>query len=343
MQDILFQTISGPYGNLGKILLNRPNRLNALSFVMCQQIIEYLEKWAEDPNLKAIILTSALDKVFCAGGDIRGIYELVLEKNFKQAMNFFKTEYALNQLIKEYPKPIISLLDGVTMGGGAGIAIHGSHAVATERLIWAMPETKIGFYPDVGLGYYLARMPQHVGYYLALTGEKIGAAAALKLGIIKQVVYSQNLKKLEKSLLAAEFTDQDPDKITNIIQDFSIPQEQLSFLDYDKYFSGDSVEESIDQLHQAANDESVKILSSLLARSPTSLLVTFVHLQRAKTYSVSKVLAENYVLSSNLMHNHDFIEGVRAVLVDKDQKPNWQPNAINKVKKNSILKFFSVE
>lgn len=337
MQDIIFQTIPGAYGNLGKILLNRPNRLNALSFVMCQQMIAHLEKWAEDPNLKAVILTSTLDKVFCAGGDIRGIYELVLEKNFKQAMNFFKTEYALNQLIKEYPKPIISLLDGVTMGGGAGIAIHGSHAVATERLIWAMPETKIGFYPDVGLGYYLARMPQHFGYYLALTGENIGAAVALKLGIVKQVVHSQNLKQLEEDLLAAEFTDQDLDKITEIIQNFSIQQQQPSFFDYDKYFSADSFEEIIDQLQQAAGDEVTKALNSLLARSPTSLLVTFAHLQRAKIYSVQKVLSENYVLSSHFLYNHDFIEGVRAVLVDKDQKPNWQPNSISKVKMDQFF------
>ncbi len=340
MKEIIFENIRGPYGNLGKILLNRPNRLNALSFAMCLQMKNQLEIWAEDANLKAVILTSALDKVFCAGGDIRSIYELALEKNFKQAIDFFKTEYALNQLIKEYPKPIISFLDGITMGGGAGIAIHGSHAVATERLIWAMPETKIGFYPDVGLGYYLARMPQYFGHYLALTGERIGAAAALELSIVKQIVHSQNLKKLEEVLLAAEFTDQDQDKITEIIKNFSIQQEQASLLDYSQYFSVDSVEEMIDRLHQTANDEATKILNDLLSRSPTSLLVTLAHLQRAKNHTVYEVLSENNILSSNFLHNHDFIEGVRAVLVDKGQRPNWQPNAINKVKKENIMKFF---
>ena len=215
--EVIFQIIPGVGGDIGKISLNRPQALNALNLSMCSAIHQQLQLWLIDPGIKAVMITGEGERAFCAGGDIRNLYEAIKNGCYEPALEFFQVEYAMNQALFEFPKPYIAFLHGVTMGGGVGISIHGSHTLTDDHLVWAMPETGIGFFPDVGVCYYLARMPHHIGYYLALTGEAINAQETYQLGITDAIIPKRLWPEVEKRLAETVFEGSGLETVSNIL------------------------------------------------------------------------------------------------------------------------------
>lgn len=345
-QDIIFEVIPGAGGDIGKIILNRPPNLNALNLNMCMTLHQRLTQWAKHPAIKAVILTGAGDKAFCAGGDVRAIYELMKAGRYAEAENFFQQEYAMNQALFNFPKPYISFLDGLTMGGGVGISIHGSFSVATERLIWAMPETKIGFFPDVGVGYHLAKLPDGAGHYLALTGERLLAGDAYTLGIVQAVIPSQKLLDLEQALIQTHFKASDFQIVTQIISeshehpDTSLNSLSTNLVRIKQYFSTHSVDDIVQQLSQSEDAWCQATRALLAAHSPISLKVTSEHLRRCASYPFEEVMNENLLLVKHFLRGHDFTEGIRSAVIDKDRRPHWHPDHLAAVPASLVQSYF---
>lgn len=348
MKEVVFEILPGVGGNIGKIILNRPKNLNALNFQMCENIFRQLTQWEKEKSIKAVIISSAGGRAFCAGGDVRALYETVKQGHYEEAMGFFIQEYAMNQAIFDFQKPYIAFLDGVTMGGGVGVSIHGSHSIATERLVWAMPETRIGFFPDVGVCYHLSRLPDNIGDYLALTGEQILANDAYHLGLVTSVIPSVRLEELENKIIKTPFSSTDFDVVTHIIKNFhQTPNESLNthkihFEKIKKYFSRHQVEDILSGLISEEDDWCQATAKTLAAQSPLSLKITHTHLRHCSDFSFSQVMAENKHLVQKFIHDHDFIEGIRALLIDKDRTPHWQPPTLSEVTCDAIKLFFSV-
>lgn len=347
-QEVLFQEIPGAGGDLGKIILNRPQQLNALTFEMCAAIKKQLETWSNQPAIKAVLMTGVGDRAFCAGGDIRTIYKLCAEeKNEAEVFRFFQTEYRLDRLIFDFPKPYIAFLDGIAMGGGVGISIHGSHTVATKRLSWAMPETSIGFFPDVGAGYHLARMPGYAGFYLGLTGEKITAADAYRLGLIQAIVPRAQWQQLEQALAQTPFLPDDRDAVTKIILAFHQPSAQhetvhnIHLEKMAQYFSGPSLEAIIGGLEHARDPWCDAVKQTLAIKSPLSLKVTDEHLRHCLQMNFAEVMLENEVLAKNFLHGADFMEGIRAAIIAKDRRPKWQPAVLSSITPALLRRYFT--
>ncbi len=346
--DVIFRVIPGAGGDVGKIILNRPQSLNALNLQMCTAIHQQLTLWQEQRPIKAVIITGAGDRAFCAGGDVRAVYDLCARQGrYDEAMVFFQQEYAMNQAIFQFSKPYVSFLDGITMGGGVGLSIHGSHSVATERLIWAMPETRIGFFPDVGTGYHFTRLSAHTGNYLALTGERALAGDVFESGLVTAVITSSDLDKLEKTLINTAFNSDDFTAVTQIINGFhQKPAAHLhTFRDYsaqiNAHFSGNSIEEIMNGLSQS-NDPWCKSTAAVLAaQSPFSLKITHAHLQHCEYLNFPDVMAENSRLVRHLIRGHDFMEGVRAAVIDRDRHPHWLPANLAEITDAMVQHCFS--
>lgn len=345
-QEIIFSEIHVKGGAMGQIILNRPKALNALTLDMCQETHQKLKLWATDQNIKAIIIKSADTRAFCAGGDVRKFYQnqtLPIE----QLSEFFKHEYALDAAIFHFPKPYISFLNGITMGGGAGISIHGSFRVATERLVFAMPETAIGLFPDIGAGYFLTRCPGKTGWYYGLTGNKMDADTAYELGLINHLIENQNLDKLENDLLNAEYiSNNNHDTVSAIISSYHTPTKPSLLLSerdkIDDCFSQNSIEKIIEKLQSYKTDDFCQATANtLLQRSPTSLKVTLEHLNRCAKMSFDEIIQEDWHLIKKFLATPDFYEGVRALLIDKDQAPKWQPSKLAEVTPEMVASYFS--
>ncbi len=248
-QFVLFDEMVGQDGNLGVMTLNRPQVLNALNHAMFLSLDQQLTTWAEDPNIKAVVIRAAEGRAFCAGGDIRHAHQLKMN-NDPELVNFFRDEYEMNKRIYHFPKPYIALLDGITMGGGVGVSLHGSHRIGTEKLSFAMPETSIGFYPDVGTTHFLSRLPNQIGIYLGLTGVRINYADCLAIGIVQQVVAHDTLEKVLNSLAQSPLPDNQT--VTKIIQPFCMSVEESTLLKHrdeiNSCFSKNSVEEILQAL-----------------------------------------------------------------------------------------------
>lgn len=349
LTDIIFEIIPGSGGDIGKIILNRPKNLNALNLPMCEAIRQHLTQWAQAKAIKAVIIAGAGDKAFCAGGDVRAIYDLrVKAGGYGEASHFFQQEYAMNLAIFHFPKPYIAFLDGITMGGGVGVSIHGSHAIATERLVWAMPETRIGFFPDVGVCYHLAKLPGHIGAFLALTGERLQAADLYQFGLVKAVIASERLKDLETALITTPFSSDDFNAVTRIITEFhQSTDENLTALQSNinkitPHFAHYPLEEIMDGL-TAVDDEWCQTTAKILrAQSPLSLKITLEHLRHCADFNFEQVMAENSCLASHFLRGHDFMEGVRAAVIDKDHRPQWRPSTLTEVNPKMVRKYFDV-
>ncbi len=282
-----------------------------------------------------------------AGGDIRSIYQLCAKANrYQEAENFFKQEYAMNQAIFHFQKPYIAFLDGITMGGGVGLSIHGSFAIATERLIWAMPETRIGFFPDVGVGYHLAKLPPHIANYLALTGERIKAGDAYQLGLVNAVIPSTELADLEKALITTHFKSFEFGVVKQLITQFhrGLNEHSITLAENAKQikqcFTQHSLEEIINNLTQIDDPWHQATAKTLAAQSPLSLKITFEHLQHCHHLNFEQVMAENTRLSQHFLRGHDFMEGVRAAVIDKDNRPQWRPATLVEVTPEMVQEYF---
>jgi enoyl-CoA hydratase len=334
---IIFDEIKGKFLTLGQITLNRPKALNALNLEMIRAIDRQLMQWAQADHIDAVMIRSGDSRAFCAGGDIREIHTHGHQAKHK-AIDFFQHEYRLNERIHSYPKPYIALMDGLTMGGGVGISIHGTYRIATENLIFAMPETSIGFFPDIGASYFLSRCPGKTGLYLGLTSARLTTADALALGLVDLQVPSDQLDAIVKTIVNA-------DSIITAIKTLHTeptgkpPIEQYR-QEIDRCFSANTIEEILARLEEKNTDWHQETLQALRQKSPTSLKVTLKQLQRSGQLDLRACLQMEYHLATHFLNNPDFYEGVRAMIIDKDRAPHWSPNTLESVSETDVDSYF---
>src|SRR3990167_100743 len=288
--------------HLGVITLNRPKALNALTMGMIEGIYNQLQAWKHDPEIHAVVICSVVANIFCAGGDVRWLYDSGRNKDPKQ-LEFFNKEYKLNQLIHDYPKPYIALMDGVTMGGGVGISLHGSHPVASENFSFAMPETTIGFFPDIGSSYLLARCPDNFGIYLGLVGDRVNAVDAKKLGLVKYCISAKEFPEIIANLAKLDLTINAADKVDSCLSKFNHVELKSEILDLKKYvnetFAKNSVEEIFDALKNGDTDWHKTTLQKLAKKSPLSLKVTLEQLRKVGSGSLQDALNMDTCLVSH--------------------------------------------
>ena len=327
--EVLTRVESG----VGRITLNRPKALHALNRAMCEAMTEALRVWRDDPAVKSVLVDHAGERGFCAGGDIRMIAE-------SEAKAFFKVEYRLNQLMFDYPKPITAIVDGIVMGGGVGISESADVRIATERTTYAMPETGIGLFPDVGGGWFLPRLPGQTGVWLALTGARLKAADTVALGIHTHFVPAERVEALKAALTAH------PDNPHAVAASFAADPGAAPSAAHreaiDRLFACDTVEAIFAALEADGSDWALSQLATLKTKSPQSLKVTLRQLRLgAAMPSFADNMAMEYRLGGRVVRTHDFQEGVRAVVVDKDNAPNWSPADLSGVSEADIDALFA--
>lgn len=344
-QDILFEEREGAGGQLGIITLNRPAVLNSLNYDMLSAMQKKLHAWAEASAIKAVVIRAAEGRAFCAGGDIRLVYERARHHQ-PEMTDFFYHEYQLNRFIHHFPKPYIALLDGITMGGGVGVSIHGSHRVATDRLLFAMPETGIGFFPDVGGTYFLPRLPSLFGYYLGLTGARLKVDDCIMQGIATHKVDQASLPAILTALQETAFTADAKQSVSTILAEFEVPANQNTELQQAEKalaacFKHDSIEAILSALQTSTESVCRDAAAMLAMKSPTSLKVTLQALTTGKNMNFDACMRQEFRLVTRFLLAHDFIEGIRAAIIDKDQKPRWQPATLSEVTPQSVNDYFA--
>ncbi|KAF5903386.1 3-hydroxyisobutyryl-CoA hydrolase, mitochondrial, partial [Clarias magur] len=302
----------------GVITLNRPKALNALNLSMIRLIYPQLKKWEKDSQTDLVIIKGAGDKAFCAGGDVRAIAEAG-KVGGSLVEDLFREEYILNHAIGMYRKPYVALIDGITMGGGVGLSVHGRFRVATEKTLFAMPETAIGLFPDVGGGYFLPRLQGKLGLFLALTGFRLKGRDVQRSGVATHFVQSEKITDLEKDLVSLKSPSAgDVAAVLDSYQEQSTLDAETPFVlqqhteAIDRLFEGRSVEEILEKLQKDQSTFAQKQVEILSKMSPTSLKLTFRQLQAGASLSLQEVLVMEYRLSQACMRGHDFYEGVRA-------------------------------
>ena len=318
-------------GAVGIVTLNRPKALNALTLGMVRALTPKLLRWAQDPRIAAVIVRGAGGRAFCAGGDIRLLYDLGKAGRFDEALVFWRDEYRLNRLIKRFPKPYVSLIDGIVMGGGVGLSAHGTHRVAGERYLFAMPEVGIGFFPDVGATYVLPRLPGLAGLYLALTGARIGAGDALRLGLASHAAPVARFEQIIDRLAGGEPVDL-------VLGEAASPAGNApldaQFGLIDDAFSGSGVVAilaRLDALGAAGSTFATDTAATIRTKSPTSLALAFQQMVRGRDLPFDEAMALEFRIVSRIGAGTDFYEGVRAVLIDRDNAPRWSPSTIEAV------------
>uniref|UniRef100_A0A3P8S0L9 3-hydroxyisobutyryl-CoA hydrolase n=1 Tax=Amphiprion percula TaxID=161767 RepID=A0A3P8S0L9_AMPPE len=334
-------------GRAGVITMNRPKVLNALNFTMIRQIYPQLKKWEKDNETDIVIIKGAGGKAFCAGGDIRAVTEAG-KAGDSLAQDFFREEYILNNTIGAYRKPYIALIDGITMGGGVGLSVHGRFRVATEKTLFAMPETAIGLFPDVGGGYFLPRLQGKLGLFLALTGFRLKGRDVQRAGLATHFVESKKIPDLEKELVDMKSPSaEDVSRVLDSYQKQSSLDSEKPFVldrhmsDIDRLFSASSVEGIMQNLKADGSEFAKKQAEILSKMSPMSMKITYKQLQAGAALSLPDVLVMEYRLSQACMRGCDFYEGVRAVLVDKGHNPKWNPSTLEEVSDHSVDQCFS--
>ncbi len=335
--EILFER----RGTAGLITLNRPKALNAVTLDMVRELTRQLELWRHDPSVTRVLVTAAGGRAFSAGGDIRALYDLGRAGRFAEMLSFWREEYVLNASIKRYPKPYVALTDGIVMGGGVGISVHGSHRVAGDRFLFAMPEVGIGFFPDVGATWFLPRMPGELGTYCALTGERLGPAEGVAAGIATHRVSSARFPDLLDALCGAVPVDA-------VLAAFAEPSGRAPVLErrplIDHTFAYDRVDDILDALKFEAMrgakfaDTTVAIIQD---QSPTSLAIALRQVRLGRTLSFEACMQTEFRIVSRIIHGRDFFEGVRAVIIDKDNAPRWRPADLAGVSPADIDRHFA--
>lgn len=323
----------------GIITLNRPKALNAINLEMVKNIYAQMKQWESQKGL--VIIRGVGEKAFCAGGDVRAIVEAGPTEASK---DFFRNEYRLNALIGAYQKPYVAIIDGITMGGGVGLSVHGKYRVATERTLFAMPETAIGLFPDVGGGYFLPRLSGKLGLFLGLTGFRLKGQDVTKAGIATHFVPSAKLPELESALI--ESSGSGPQAIAQVLNQFNSVDEAPFTLEphqnfINKCFSANRVTDILHNLRMEDNNEFAQQILKLLSKmSPTSLKVTKRQLDLGAELDLQECLKMEYRLVVHHVEKSDFKEGVRALLIDKDQSPKWNPRTIEEVTMSHVESFF---
>lgn len=306
-------------GRIGRLTINRPKTLNAVDHDMLRSIRDALERWREEPAIHAIVIEGAGDRAFCSGGDIRQVRNMALAGRFAEIDAFFADEYALNLAIARYPKPYIALIDGVCMGGGMGLAIHGSARVVTEAAILAMPETGIGFFPDVGASFFLPRLRSSFGMLLALTGTRASGADAVFLGLATHYVSRERI-----ITLADEISENGPAVLAAAAVP-SPPSPLSGLTDITLGFGAETAVEIVQYLARQDTQPARDTLAKLRSMSPTATLWAFELLRRGSNRTLEHCLTAELKLARHASRHPDFSEGVRAMVVDKDRTPHWSP------------------
>ncbi|QZY55721.1 enoyl-CoA hydratase/isomerase family protein [Crassaminicella profunda] len=334
---------------VGFIKLNRPKALNALSVEMIEGLYKQLLEWKEDEKVAFICLTGEGDKALCAGGDVRALYDHRDSNVEELAFKFFYTEYCMNLTMYLYPKPILVLMHGIVMGGGVGIAMPATHKIVTEKTKWAMPEMNIGLYPDVGGSYFLSRMPGFFGRYLALTSRTIGPADVLHIGGADYYLESAKWEDLKKAIEEKSWvTASASEELSRLLDTFcekSLKKAPIASIEekINQHFAHNTMEEIVKSLEEASNEgdtwaqDTAKLIRT---KSPTSLKVTLKQLIEGKEKDLVDCFKMELDMSMNFMKCHDFFEGVRSVLVDKDRNPKWNPPVLEELSKDVVDGFF---
>ena len=326
-------------GKVGRLTLNRPQALHALTTNMIRLLTDALVAWRTDPAVELILLDHAGDRGFCAGGDIRMLAESGAGDGV-EAREFFHTEYRLNHLLFTYPKPVIAFMDGITMGGGVGLSLPAKYRIASERTVFAMPETGIGLFPDVGGGWYLPRLPGKTGLWLALTGARLKAADCELVGIATDCVESKDVADLKAWIV------KDPAAIETLLTEFesdagrptlAAHQDEIAHL-----FAGDSVEAIVAALKAADSDWAREQLAVMATKSPQTMKVAFRQLKLGgQARNFAQHMAMEYRIGARVVQRHDFLEGVRAVIVEKDNAPQWDPPTLEGVSEAMLDSIFA--
>ncbi|WP_305094220.1 enoyl-CoA hydratase/isomerase family protein [Prescottella sp. R16] len=328
------------HGSVAEIVLDRPKALNALDLGMIRGMLDALTQWRDDDAITAVLVTSSSDRAFCAGGDIKSVRQAALDRDSGSIHAFFSTEYELNALIANYPKPYVALIDGHAMGGGLGISVHGSVRVVTEKAALAMPETAIGFFPDVGASYFLPRLTGSTGMYLGLTGARASGADAVHAGLATHFVPSDTLEALATDIRkVGDRADLEAALARHTVAapDSELAQRQT---EVDRVFGSGTVADMLARL--TGDDEwTAQTREALTTLAPSSLWITAELVRRGADLTLQQCLDLELVLGAEVTRNADFIEGVRAVLVDKDRNPSWNPPAIDDIDSEAIEALFT--
>jgi enoyl-CoA hydratase len=327
-------------GALRRITLNRPKALNAITLGMAETMTTFMRAWIEDPAVGTVMIDGAGGRAFAAGGDIRALYDAAKSGDTLPAQ-FWATEYYLNVLIARYPKPVVAIMDGLVMGGGVGLASHAAHSIVTDRSVVAMPEVGIGFFPDVGVSFLLTRAHWELGTYVALTGERLDAQGALICGLANSPVLSDRLDELPlfladcrsrediRAALAKFEASPTPGKIPKALR-WIMP-----------CFSGNTIEEILEALSTCDNEDAIAARDIMLKASPTSLKVTLRNMREAAKFErVEQSFQQDYRIALACIAGHDFIEGIRAAIVDKDRNPAWHPARLDGVTDDIVDRHF---
>jgi enoyl-CoA hydratase len=348
--EILFER----RGAAGIVTLDRPAALNAVTHGMVRRLGAELDRWRDDGAVSRVIVTAAGGRAFSAGGDLRQIYDAGRAGRQQDAIAFWRDEYRLNAAIKLYPKPYVALIDGIVMGGGVGLSVHGSHRVAGDRFAFAMPEVSIGFFPDVGATWFLPRLPGEIGTYCALTGDRLKAADGVAAGIATHRVASDRFADLLDALCSAVPVDA-------VLAAFSEPAGSSPSPQgggemgpvmarrgtIDRIFAADSVEDILDRLDAEASTGSGDAAwarataATIRANAPLSLKIALAQMRRGRDWSFEECMRAEFRIVSRVADGEDFYEGIRAVIIDKDNRPRWRPATLAEVTPEMVERHFA--
>jgi enoyl-CoA hydratase/carnithine racemase len=329
--DILFERRDA----VGHIMLNRPQALNALTHAMCVAMKAQLDHWAVDANIKTVVVEGAGERAFCAGGDIRSLYESG-RTGTPYARRFYRDEYLLDAAIKHYPKPYVALISGIVMGGGVGVSVHGNFRIADETTTFAMPETGIGLFPDVGGSYFLPRLEGALGMYLALTGARLKGGDTFLAGIATHFVP----KAKRADVLARLESGTDVQQVISGASAYTGPASYAKDK-IEAIFSLTSIETVLAALDADGSDWARTSRETILMKSPTSTKLAFRQLQEGARLEFDQCMKMEFRMVNRVIAGHDFYEGVRATIIDKDNKPRWQPATLAEVTEAGIEAYFA--
>ncbi|TBW39732.1 enoyl-CoA hydratase/isomerase family protein [Siculibacillus lacustris] len=323
-------------GRAGVVILDRPKALNALNRAMVRAMKAQLDAWVVDPNIGQVLLTSTSEKAFCAGGDIRRIHDMG-RAGEPDLTGFFFDEYQLDLAIHRCPKPFVSLIDGICMGGGIGLSMHAPFRVGSEKALFAMPEVTIGFFPDVGGAHVLAHLPGETGIYLAMTGGRVKCADAAALGLLTHVVASAQMGDLAAALTTTHDVAATITAFTGPIPGETPIADRRATID--RLFSGDDAPTILARLDAESGpdaDWAHATAAEIRTKSPTSVALALHQVRVARDLDVEACLVLDGRIVSHILQGHDFYEGVRSVLVDRDNRPNWQPATFEEIAPGAI-------
>ncbi len=350
-------------GSAGLVTLNRPAALNAVNRTMVRTLRDALERWRYDEAVSRVVVTAAGGRAFSAGGDLRAIYEAGRAGRQEESLDFWREEYALNATIRHYPKPYVALIDGIVMGGGVGVSVHGSHRIAGDRFEFAMPEVGIGFFPDVGATWFLPRLPGEIGTYCALTGARLKLADAVPAGIATHRIPSASFGELAEALCSAVPVDA-------VLAGFASsalsgrresgreappPKSEGAVTAHrgaiDHIFAAGSVEEILTGLDVEAagtgdasrppSNWAGEVAATIRAKAPLSLKIALAQMRRGRRWSFAECMRAEFRIVSRVVYGHDFYEGIRAVIIDKDNRPRWSPETLAEVTPDSVENHFA--